>query len=71
MWVCGCVCPGGPTVNNIRAEGARALGEALKHNSTLNKLYLGGEPHRAPPYPMMWNYCSLGSCSLSQLPDLL
>ena len=33
----------GFTGNCIRAEGARALSQVLRNNTTLKKLYLGGE----------------------------
>ena len=34
------------TDNGIRAEGAKALSEMLKENSTLTTLNLGGEEER-------------------------
>ena len=59
-----CVCVSGALAGNgMGAEGARALAEALRHNSTLQKLELHCEPHPAPPYPMMRHRCSLGSLS--------
>jgi hypothetical protein len=33
------------TDNEIGAEGAKGLGEALKLNSTITELYLGGMKH--------------------------
>ena len=68
--VCACVCVSGALAeNNIGAEGARALAEARRHNSTLQKLDLWGEPHFAPPYPLMRHYCcSLGSLGLCMRP---
>ena len=68
--VCVCVCVSGAlAANGIGDEGGRALAEALRHNSTLQKLWLYSEPHPAPPYPMMRHcFCSLGSLGPCEQP---
>ena len=62
LCVCVCVCVSGALADNlIGAEGASALAEAFRHNSSLQEMYLNGEPHPALPNPMMRHYFSLGS----------
>ena len=49
MRLCMCVCVSGALADNsIGDEGARALAEALKINSSLQLLRLGCEPSSRP-----------------------